>query len=121
MNENKERVTVTIDPGLLARIDGVCAARGESRSAAIERMLSNEIGSEEGFAKALENPVGGVVIRALMETPGFMTSFAALVGEHLPEERLEELRTVARDQVERGKERRAMKKANAKRGREATG
>ena len=56
MTTPKSRITITIDAELLARIETVCDARGEPRSAFIERVLSHRIEGEEPRPMA---PQGG--------------------------------------------------------------
>lgn len=48
MAKPKERITITMDPVLLERIDAVAESRGDSRSAVIERVLEGEIEQKRG-------------------------------------------------------------------------
>ena len=56
MPKPKSRITITIDADLLDRIEAICKERGEPRSALIERVLGNEIVSEERFLAGREIP-----------------------------------------------------------------
>ncbi len=75
MNEPKDRISITIDPQVLARIDEVCERSGEARSAMIERVMSYALEDLDEELKRLESPVIQAVTRALVASPEL---FAAL-------------------------------------------
>lgn len=109
-NENKERVTITLDADLLRRIDGVCEARGEPRSAFIERMLRREIHGEEELMADLESPLYRAVVHVVKGMPGFVDLVAKAAGQDAAE-----VREAMNTQLARGKERQAGKRMNTKR------
>ncbi len=106
MKEAKERITVTVDADLLRRLDAVAAARGDSRSAVLERLLGNAIGEDEVFLKAMENPITRAVAQAVTSSPALIESIARLVGEQMSTGDAEEIREVMAEQAKRGAGRR---------------
>lgn len=108
-DDPRERVTVTLDASLLRRIDRVAEARGEARSAVVERMVANEIGEEERFMRLMENPATRLIFQTLMSNPRIVESIAVLVGDKLDPEDAERMAKVIREQTKRGRERRGKK------------
>lgn len=108
--DSKERITITIDRIVLARVDGVADARGDSRSAVIERIVSNGIGSEERFLAMMEVPATRLIIEKIVGSPAIAGAIAQLVGESLSKEELKALNEEARKQAERGIDRRKAKR-----------
>lgn len=119
MAEKKVRITITIDPELLGRVDGVCEARGEPRSSLIERVLSNEIKEEEEFVGDMENPVLRALLMAFKSSAALMKLSAKIAGETLTPEEVRKISEVAREQIERGKVREGGKRGRS--GRELEG
>lgn len=115
MTENKERISLTLDPDLLRRIDAVCTARNEARSAFIERVLGHVIKEEEEFVSDMENPLYRALVSVIKSSPSVMGAISKLIGENLEGEALEEARRRMAEHIERGKERQAVKKQKARR------
>ena len=108
--ENKEKISISIDAELLRRLDAVCEARGQSRSAVFERIVRNEIDGEEKFLDYMEKPINRALMTVIMKTPGVLDAIATLVGEHLTPENVVEIKELAGVQVQRGSERQKSKK-----------
>lgn len=109
-NDNKAKIGISIDPQLLGRIDAVCEARGEPRSAFIERVLVNEIAGEEEFVQDMENPFTRAVARAMTASPKVTELLAKFVVSDLPAEDRKKIHGWLTDQLERGSGRMAAKK-----------
>lgn len=116
MTENKDKISISIDPDLLRRVDAVCAAREETRSSMIERVLKNEIAGEEQFLKDMENPINRAIMSTIINTPGLLAAVARLVNEHLEAGDLDHMREKLPQQMERGKRRAAERSKGAARG-----
>jgi hypothetical protein len=111
MSTIKERITVTLDPALLERLDVIAEARGDSRSAVIERCVRYGLAEEERFLKVMENPVTRAVFEVLAESPMLMSSIATVVGDELSPGELEKIAESVKKQGKRGRERSAAKRA----------
>jgi len=110
MSINKEKIGISIDADLLSRIDEVCEARNEARSAWFERIAKRVIEDEEQFIGDMESPLYRGVARALAAHPSILTIFANLSMETLtPEERQRMVRELEK-QSKRGAERSAKRK-----------
>jgi len=114
--EPKERITVTLDGDLLARVDQVAEARDDSRSAMIERMLSNQIEFEEGFVKKMENPIVRNLAKLLTSSPALLDAIAVAAGDEFAAGRGSELRDFIIKQFERAKDRSEDAKSRTKKG-----
>jgi len=111
---NKERINITIAPDLLGRIDAVCEARNEARSAWFERIAKRVIEDEEQFIGDMESPLYRGVARALAAHPKILDIVAKISMESLaPEERQRMVRELEK-QSKRGAERSAKRKKKAK-------
>jgi len=111
----KTRVTITIDPALLQRIDAVCEAMGSPRSSMIELMIEQGIDRREGLVRDMENPMLRLLARALSTQPKMVTGILQMLGDQIDEEDEEWVRSGLREQIERGKKRQADKQADRKR------
>lgn len=105
----KERITVTIDAGVLERVDAAAASRGESRSAVIERLVRNDIEREEDFLKNLESPVKRAILRAMTSSPRLVEMLAVIVGDQLETGDAERISRTVKEQAERARERQLWK------------
>lgn len=112
----KERVTLTIDAEVLARIDQVADLREEARSVVVERILRNGIESEEKFLDIIADPVRGAIYRGLLESPELMHLIAKMAGEALTEAEVSRIKERAPGVLKAGKKVRAQRKER-KRGR----
>lgn len=108
--ELKDRITITIDAELLRRVDAVADARAESRSAIIERIVKNEIVSEERFLKVLEVPVTRLIVEKIMGSPTIAGVIAEMVGNSMTQEERKALSDFVLKQGQRGRERQEAKR-----------
>jgi len=105
----KEKISITIDEDILARVDRVAAQKQENRSQVLERVVANGLHEEERMLDLLGHPVIGPALEVFMKSPGFWEGVAKILGEKLPEgfdvlaENADRLRAA-------GKQRRAEKK-----------
>jgi hypothetical protein len=106
----RERVTLTLDPAVLSRIDQVAQARDESRSATIERVLRNGVAEEERVLDTIGEGVEGRIIAFLLQSPQALTMLAKAVGEELDPEQLAKLKTDGPGVVAAGRRYRSYKK-----------
>lgn len=120
-NGGKARISMTIDPDLLGRIDEVCLRRRESRSAMIERVMAYALEEHEEHLKSLENPLTQALVRGLTRSPEVLGMLAKLVGESMSQEELSALRTRALSDVEEAAVRRERKKSVKAKKREGSG
>jgi len=88
MPDTKLRVTVTVDIPLMARIDKLAAAVGQSRSAWIEARLRDAIEDEETSVKALTDPVVGPALLNMFKDRDVLRGLARVVQEELQPEQL---------------------------------
>ena len=85
----KERITVTLDPDLLARIDRLAELRDESRSRMMERLLDYGVEDEEKLMASLATPLLGSIVQSIVDHPKIVAALAQAIGERLtPEEYL---------------------------------
>ncbi len=83
----KERITVTLDPDLVTRIDRLASLRDHSRSKLMELLLEIAVEEEEAAMKTLGSPVVGAVVQSIMDHPKILKTIAVMVGDRLtPEE-----------------------------------
>lgn len=109
--DNKVRITITIDPKLLERLDAVCEATNIKRSSIIERMIEEKIVEREKLVRDMENPVLRAIARGLASSPNVVEAVAKLVGEKFTDEDRKWIREGLREQIELGKQRAEAKKA----------
>jgi hypothetical protein len=110
---NKERITITIDPDVLRRLDKVSDTRGEPRAAMIERILRNNIDGEESMMRDMENPVWRSLISTLLASESVVKAIATIAGENMPPERIREVQAGIKVQAERGRQRQAAKRGKS--------
>lgn len=113
MSQNKSKIAITIDSKLLERVDHVAEERGQSRSSVIERLVRNEIKSEEKFVKEMESPIHRAILGVMINTPGVVEVMAKLVQDNMSPTDAEEIKQGLQKQAARGKER-SKKKAKSK-------
>ena len=83
----KERITVTLSPGLVARIDRLAELRDHSRSKMMELLLDVAVEGEEQMMEQLASPVLGPIVQSIMDHPKLLGTLAKLIGDQLsPEE-----------------------------------
>lgn len=111
MSEPKERITVTLEPAIVSRIDTVAEATGKSRSAVMERILKEGIAEEEKFVRDMENPLKRAILETLVGNPRVLGVIATVVGEVMNREEAEEIAEKVRNQADRGRERVRVKRA----------
>lgn len=112
---NKDKIGISIDHDLLTRIDAVCEAKNEARSAWFERIARNSIQDEEQFVADMENPLIRGVVRAMIADKHVLALLAKAFGENSTPEQLERIQRLLPRQIELGKERQAMRKGQARR------
>lgn len=116
---NKERISMTIDPDLLQRMDAVCEARNEARAAFIERILKATIEAEEQFVADMESPVLRAIARIIAETPGVTKFIASLAGHDTDPDNIERLKGELRKEIAKGKDRQKEKTSKGTKPKEA--
>lgn len=84
----KERITLTIDPAVLARIDSVAEARQESRSATVERILRNGVEEELHLLKTIGLGIEGKVLAYLLQSPKALQRLAQVIGAEITPDNL---------------------------------
>lgn len=110
ISENKERITITMAPHLVARIDEACERRGESRSACIERVMAFALDELEDQLRRLESPVTQMFARAIASSPELFAAMAKVAGAGLSKEELSEVQGRLKQDIEWASERKKAKK-----------
>ncbi len=110
MGENKERITISIDPDLLRQIDEICEKSGEPRSAMIERVLRWRVPEEQEALRDAENPVYRALIAAFKESPALLGMVAKIAGRTLTQDQIAQMQESTKEQLRRGKERQRPRK-----------
>lgn len=105
--EIKAKFTISMDPGLLRRLDEVAEARKDSRSAVIERIVNNQIEEEEKAVRLLiDNPVIRETIMRLMASPDALELLNRLLGKKIVDRQtIENSASRAQAMCEAGRER----------------
>jgi len=80
---NKERITITIDPETLARVDRIAELRDASRSKVIESLLDIGVEEAEATMKQIASPVIGPIVQSIMDHPKLVSMLASVIGEKL--------------------------------------
>lgn len=84
---NKERITITIDPETLARVDRLAELRDISRSKLIETLLDLGVEEAESTMDKLASPMIGPIVQSVLDHPKLVSMLASVIGEKLsPEE-----------------------------------
>jgi len=109
MATNKEKIGISIDADLLARIDAVCEARNEARSAWFERIASKEIKEEESFVTDMENPLIRGFARVLVSHPKLLKAMATATMAGLTPEQQQQMMKAIPEQADLGAARAARK------------
>jgi len=86
MSELKEKIAISLDAELLRRVDAVAEALGQSRSAAIERVLRYGISGQEKFVKKMEDPAFALLWKAIGDMPSLLETVTAQVLQALSKE-----------------------------------
>ncbi len=110
MSENKEKISISIEADLLRRLDAVCEARGDSRSAVIERILRDEMPEEESFLQGMEDPMSRALIATLIRSPAVLKVIATVAGKAISDADLKRVQERAPEHFRRGKERERKKR-----------
>lgn len=98
----KDRITLTIDPMVLERIDAISEARSESRSATVERILRNGVEDEEEMLGSLGQGIEGRIIAHLLKSPRTLRKLAEVVGAELTEDKLAKIEAEGPEVVKAG-------------------
>lgn len=114
----RERVTLTLDPEILARIDAVARARDEPRTAVAERILRNGISDEERLLETIGEGVEGRILAYLLQHPKALNALAKAIGEDLGDEQRAILKAKGPSMIDAGRRYRSYKKASGKGGEE---
>ena len=112
----RERITVTIDPAVLERINAIAKARQESRSATIERILRNGARDEEDVLETVGRGVEGRVMAVLLNNPQILNVMSKMVGAQLTDDELTRLHDGGSGVVDAGKRYRNTKETQSKKG-----
>lgn len=84
---SKTRITVTVDPELVERIDRLAELRDTSRSRIFEILLEVGAEQEEKSMETLGNPIIGPLVQGVLDHPKLVQMIATAIGEKLsPEE-----------------------------------
>tara|TARA_R110002111_G_scaffold159236_2_gene225930 strand:- start:2140 stop:2490 length:351 start_codon:yes stop_codon:yes gene_type:complete len=110
----RDRITVTIDPAVLQRIDVIAQSRKESRSATIERVLRNGAKDEEDMLEQVGTGIEGRVMAILLNNPQILNVMSKLVGDQLTDTELTRLQDGGSNVVEAGKRYRSTHKTKSK-------
>lgn len=110
----RERITITIDPAVLQRIDAIAQARKESRSATIERILRNGARDEEDTLEKVGTGIEGRVMAILLHNPQILNVMSKLVGDQLTNDEITRLQDGGSNVVEAGKRYRSTHKTKTK-------
>lgn len=86
----KERITVTIDVELLAKVDGLAERRGETRSALVERVVGYAIDEYDEEMQRLESPLNQILVRAITKSPEALRLMARAVGNSMTKDEFRE-------------------------------
>lgn len=84
----KERITVTLDPDLVARIDRLAEFRDHSRSKVMESLLLVGVEETEKTLELAASPVLGPIVQSIMDHPKLIAMIAKTIGEKLDPEEL---------------------------------
>ena len=87
----KERITVTLDPNIVARIDRLAEFRDQSRSKTMESLLELAVEEAERTLDIAASPVIGPIVQSIMDHPKLVAMIAKTIGEKLDPEELERL------------------------------
>lgn len=83
----KERITVTLDPNLVSRIDRLAEIRDQSRSKVMESLLEMAVEDTEETLDKVASPLLGPIIQSIVDHPKIIAMIAKTIGEKLdPEE-----------------------------------
>lgn len=110
----RERITVTIDPAVLQRIDAIAQAREESRSATIERVLRNGARNEEDLLERVGTGIEGRVMAILLHNPQILNVMSKLIGDQLTDTEFTRLQEGGSNVVQAGKRYRSTHETKAK-------
>lgn len=113
MPSKKTLITTSIDPDILKRIDRVCEARAESRSAYVQRALKNSLPDEEKYLEEMESPLMRGLYKVLGSQQG-LTVLAKLFRDQLSEDEIARIAMTASKDTERGQQRASAKKGKRK-------
>lgn len=83
---SKSRITVTVDPDLVERIDRLAELRDTSRSKMFEMLLEIGVEDEEKTMKTLGNPIIGPIVESVLDHPKLVSMIAAAIGDKLSPE-----------------------------------
>lgn len=89
MPDTKQKITMSVDIALVARIDKLAAAVGQSRSAWIEALLREAIEDEETSVKALTDPVVGPALLNMFKDRDVLRGLARVMSEELRPDQLQ--------------------------------
>ncbi len=84
----KERITVTLDPSLIDRIDRIAQLRDISRSKLFETLLELGVDTEEENLEQLASPILGPIVQSIMDHPKLIAAIAQAIGQRLDPDEL---------------------------------
>lgn len=90
--EPKDKITISLDAGLIRRVDAVAGARGESRSRVMERLMENGIDDEERWVDEAEMPLYQIVADLMTSDHRVLRAVAKICGEHMGEKEAREIK-----------------------------
>lgn len=89
MAKQKRRITLTLDPALVKRVDRMAKATRESRSAVVEDLLRDGLEDQEMFVKAMGNPLLRESLGRAFASKDVLRQMAAVIGDDLGDDQLE--------------------------------
>lgn len=87
----KIRVTITIDPALIRRVERAAKKIGSNRSAFIESAVRESIADAEGIANILGDDVSRRAFLSALAQPGIVQSIGRSMGEQLNQEQVQQI------------------------------
>lgn len=107
--DKKMRISLTIDPAVVKRINRVAKAQKKSRSAWIETACQDQLGQAEMFVKMTQQPELVQAFGRAFGDPSVMRQMAEVMGQELTDDQLE-MFTSAMDKLVEGQPKRKGKR-----------
>ena len=93
--DNKQRVTITLSPGIISRVDRLAELRDCSRSQMMEILMETGIEDAESTMDKLASPLIGPIVQSVLDHPKLVNMLAAAIGDRLSHEELAEWQELA--------------------------
>ena len=82
-------ISLRLPADLLTRVDQIAGAKGESRTASIERLIRDGIDDEENFVRMATDPVVGPAIFGAFAKPEVVRALMQALRQDLTDEQLD--------------------------------